>query len=198
MHCVDRRSRRSLQRGSDQTSKSESKTHTVRMPSIRSKIGRQEWAKAGLHVGEKKVQPFERAQTPVLSLQGIAHRISFRLAYFISSFLHRDSRAMRLGEPCSSFRSSCQSVTVARDRARPSPTQAVDLSTRSWSKSERRAGQPERAGKDLVAESASRRAIQEFVHPLVAKEQVFPLTANGMTFVRSDQLRSDTKRTASK
>jgi len=91
-----------------------------------------------LHVSEKKVQPFERAQTPVLSLQTIAHRISFRGLLRILSLLSctKNSRGLQDWQnPVIASVHSGQSVTVARDRARPSPRQAVDLSTRSWSKS---------------------------------------------------------------
>ena len=81
MHCVDYRSRWSLHRDRDQAAKSQGITHTARIPSTRSQIGGQEWAKACLYVGEKKVQPFERLQTPLFSLRDMAHRISLRFRF---------------------------------------------------------------------------------------------------------------------
>src|SRR5205807_5946983 len=97
MHCVDHRSRRSLRRDRDQTAESQGVTHTARIPSTRSKIGGQERPETGLHVCEKKVQPFERPQTPMFSLRGIAHRISLRglLLIVVSSFFDLDSKAIR-------------------------------------------------------------------------------------------------------
>ena len=79
MHCIDHSSRWSLHCDPTKPPKVSSVTHTARIPSARSKIGRQEWTEASLHVSEKKVQPFERPHTPLFTLCRIAHRVSSRL-----------------------------------------------------------------------------------------------------------------------
>src|SRR5579863_8462225 len=76
MHCIDDRSGWSLHRDPDQPSESQHITHTAGIPSARSKIGSQEWTETGLHVGEKEIQPFERANAPLFSWCRIAHRVS--------------------------------------------------------------------------------------------------------------------------
>src|SRR5438128_11516347 len=81
MHCVDHCSRRSLHRDRHQAAKSKGITHTAWIPSARSKIGGQERPETCLNVGEKKVQPFQRLQTPLFSLRDIAHRISLRFRF---------------------------------------------------------------------------------------------------------------------
>src|SRR5467141_836930 len=92
MHCVNRGSRRSLHRDRDQTAESQGITHTARIPSTRSQIGGQERPETCLHVGEKKVQPFERLQTPLFSLRDIAHRIFLRFRFESSEIGRTPSR----------------------------------------------------------------------------------------------------------
>ncbi len=51
MNSVDHRARRSLHRDGYQAAEGQSVTDTPRIPSARSKVGRQEWTEAGLNVG---------------------------------------------------------------------------------------------------------------------------------------------------
>lgn len=78
MDCVDDRSSWSLHRDPNQPTESQHIAHTAGTPSTRSKVGSQEWAQTGLHVGEKEVEPFERSHTPRFSWCRIAHRASSR------------------------------------------------------------------------------------------------------------------------
>src|SRR5580658_2116498 len=75
MDRVDDRSGWSLHRDPDQPTERQHVAHTAGIPSARSKVGSQEWTEAGLHVGEKKIQPFERPHTPLSCLYRIAHRV---------------------------------------------------------------------------------------------------------------------------
>src|ERR1700693_155498 len=76
MHCIDHSSRWSLHCDPDQAAESQYITNTAWIPPTRSKIGSQEGTETGLHVGEEKVQPFERPNTPPVALRRITHRVS--------------------------------------------------------------------------------------------------------------------------
>jgi hypothetical protein len=68
MHSVDHSSRpksASLQIPTRLTSE---RNHTAQIPSARSKLGRQESPKPGLHIGEEKVQPLDLPQTQLRSV----------------------------------------------------------------------------------------------------------------------------------
>ena len=83
-------SRWSLHCDPDQAAESQYVTHTAWAPSTRSKIGSQERPETGLHVGKKKVKPFERPDSALLLWFPIVHGASFRRSSAIFVLLLRD------------------------------------------------------------------------------------------------------------
>jgi hypothetical protein len=80
MDCVDGRSRGGLHGNRYEPTEGKNIADATRIPSARSKIGRQEGSEAGLDIGEKKIQPFDCPKTPLFSRRGIAHSISSSVA----------------------------------------------------------------------------------------------------------------------